>query len=111
MSFLNIAQGKILNDVLTQDLNLNNHYNNLSKNYIQYNDSISAELIKNINSNLSTNQNIKSNDLVNDTLIKNQTTTTINSQNKVEQDTTIMPSVRNIEETFKRMMLYSTHVV
>jgi len=44
---------KTLKDVLTQDLNLNDDYKELSKNYIQYNDTISAELIKNINLNLS----------------------------------------------------------
>jgi hypothetical protein len=39
-------------------------------------------------------------------------TTNINAQNQPsEQSVTEIPSVRNMEETFQRMILYSTRVV
>jgi hypothetical protein len=38
-------------------------------------------------------------------------TTNINAQNQPSQNVTEIPSVRNMEETFQRMILYSTRVV
>lgn len=69
---------------------------------------VSAVTSQNLEMNLPTERDIKSNDLVNKTITNN----TINSQNRVQQNQEVtMPSVRNSEETFKRMILYSTRVV
>lgn len=69
---------------------------------------VAAVTSQNLEMNLPTERDIGSNDLVNKTITNN----TINSQNRVQQTQEVtMPSVRNSEETFKRMILYSTRVV
>ena len=70
-------------------------------------DVVNKVIAQNLDMNLPINENIKSNDLVNNTITNN----IVSSQNKIQQDVKPIPSVRNMEETFKRMMLYSTHVV
>jgi hypothetical protein len=59
-----------------------------------------------------TNENLEMN-LPTDSTSANETinTTNINAQNQPSQSVTEIPSVRNMEETFQRMILYSTRVV
>jgi hypothetical protein len=59
-----------------------------------------------------TNENLEMN-LPKDSTLAGETinTTNINSQNQPSQSVTEIPLVRNMEETFQRMILYSTRVV
>jgi len=60
-----------------------------------------------------TKENLEMNLPINDNVTANETinTTNINAQNQPSQSVTEIPLVRNMEETFQRMILYSTRVV
>lgn len=65
---------------------------------------VNNAISENLNMNLPVVPDATTADIINNT--------TVNTQNKMQQDLSFpMPAVRNMEETFRRMILYSTRVV